>query len=148
MNDAICKTDTISFNLRENSEKRHIYNDTVSFMQDSTLFSKEDFDFFRIQIKEIEKFKWNGDLLRGAKVIAKSDINSVFKKKKGWVKFRKKYGNCLSSYSMPIFNKNYKYCIIQVGSQCDWLAGGGGTDVYKFEDGKWVYVKSYSWWIS
>lgn len=148
MNDAICKTDTISFNLRQNSEKWHMYRDTTSFLTDSAIFSNEDFDFFRKQLKNIEKFKWNENLLNGAKVISKTNIRRTFKKKRGWQKFRNKYGNCLSSYSMPIFNLNYDYCIIQVGIQCDWLAGRGGTNVYKLIEGRWVFIKSYSMWVS
>ncbi len=135
--------DSIKFNLNENTGFGIFIDDTLSILSDS-LFNDEDRAFFREQFALLGKIKWEQDKISGATIIPKKDIKKVFKRKGGWERFRKKYGNCLTSFSLPIFSANSEYCIIYRWTQCDYLAGGGSTDLYKFDNGKWIFIQSYS----
>lgn len=139
--------DTIKFNLTDLTSFGVFGNDTTSILTDS-LFNQADRYFFREQFAMMGNVNWEKGKIIGANVISQQDIKKVFKRKNGWNKFRKKYGNCLTSFSLPIFNNNYDYCIIYHWTQCDYLAGGGSTDLYKLENGKWIFIKSYMIGIS
>jgi len=104
--------------------------------------------FFKEQFAKLGKVKWQKGKITGANLIPQKEIKKIFKRKNGWKRFRKKYGNCLTSISLPIFNLNYDYCIIYHWTQCDYLAGSGSIDLFKLENGKWIYVKSYMYGIS
>lgn len=134
--------DTIKFNLSDRTSFGMFVVDTTSILTDS-LFDNVDRDYFREQFAMLGKVKWQSGKITGANVISQQDIKKVFKRKNGWNKFRKKYGNCLTTFSLPIFNKNHDYCIFYHWTQCDYLAGGGSTDLYKLENGKWIFIKSY-----
>jgi hypothetical protein len=139
--------DTTKFNLSDRTSFGMFGDDTTSILTDS-LFDKVDRDYFREQFAMLGKVKWQTGKIIGANIIPQQNISKVFKKKNGWNKFRKKYGNCLTSFSLPIFSKDYDYCIIYHWTQCDYLAGGGSTDLYKLENGKWIFIKSYMIGIS
>lgn len=135
--------DSIKFNLKDYTGFGIFIDDTLSILSDS-LFNDEDRAFFREQFTLLGKIKWEQGKISGATIIPKKDIKKVFKRKDGWERFRKKYGNCLTSFSLPIFSANFEYCIIYHWTQCDYLAGGGSTDLYKFDNGKWIFIQSYS----
>jgi len=135
--------DTIRFNLSDNTGFGMFIEDIASILTDS-LFTSSDREYFREQLVMAGNLKWQQGKISGANVIPQKDIKKVFKKKGGWERFRKKYGNCLTSFSLPIFSANYEYCIIYQWTQCDYLAGGGSTDLYKYENGKWIFIQSYS----
>lgn len=139
--------DSIKFNLKDNTGFGIFIRDTSSILSD-TIFNDRDRDFFRKQIQQLGRIKWEQGKISGANIIPQKDIRKVFKKKNGWERFRKKYGDCLTSFSLPIFSANFEYCIIYQWTQCDYLAGGGSTDLYKFENGKWIYIQSYSTGVS
>jgi hypothetical protein len=139
--------DTIKFNLSDQTSFEMFAGDTTSILTDS-LFDNVDRDYFREQFAMLGEVKWQAGKIKGANVIPQQDLNKVFKKKNGWNKFRKKYGNCLTSFSLPIFNKKCDYCIIYHWKQCDYLAGWGAVSLYKFENGKWIFITNYSVGIS
>lgn len=139
--------DTKKFNLSDPTSFGMFGDDTTSILTDS-IFDQADRDFFREQFAMLDNVKWEKGKIIGANLISQHDITKVFKRKNGWNKFRKKYGDCLTSFSLPLFNKNYDYCIIYHWTQCDYLAGGGSTDLYKLENGKWIFIKSYMIGIS
>ena len=95
-----------------------------------------------------ENRKWEQTKVNGAKVITNKRLKKIFKHYNGWKKFHKKHGKSLRKYAMPIFSKNYNYCIFYSSNQSDWLDGGGNIILYKFVNNKWVFVKTYSFWIS
>lgn len=134
--------DTIKFNLSDQSTFGMFGNDTSSIIND-TMFDNLDKEYIRQQFAMLGNVTWQKGKIVGANIIPRQDINKVFKKKKGWDAFRKKYGYCLTTFSLPIFNKNHDYCIMYHWTQCDYLAGGGSTDLYKYENGKWIFIKSY-----
>lgn len=139
--------DTVKFNLSDRMGFGIFGDDMTSIFED-TLFDNGDREFFRHQIIMMEKVRWQKNHITGAKVISHTKIKRIFRGRNGWNRFRKKYGNCLTSFSMPIFNKNYSYCIFYHWTQCDYLAGGGSLDLYKLENGKWTFVKSYMMGVS
>ncbi len=139
--------DSIKFNLKDYSGFGIFIDDTLSILSDS-LFNDADRDFFRKQFRQLGKIKWEQGKISGATILPQKDINKVFKRKGGWERFRKKYGDCLTSFSLPIFSANFEYCIIYQWTQCDYLAGSGSTNLYKFENGKWIYIQSYSIGVS
>jgi hypothetical protein len=148
MNKAIFTTDSLLINLEENSENKFIYMDTSSFLNDSSLFTNEDFSFFRAQLQELDNFKWKPTRLNGMKVISNDSLTKIFKNYDGWEYFNAFHGDCLSSFSLPIFSHEYSYCIIQTGSQCGERRGKGKIVVYKNVDKEWVVVKTYTVWKS
>lgn len=117
-------------------------------MRDS-IFTEADINYFRAQLKEIYSFKWQTGKINGARIIPAASIKRIFKdRKNGWTKFTKKYGTCLSNFSMPIFSLDGNHCIIQTSTQCDWLAGGGSTRLYRKTANGWEFVEEYMRWIS
>ena len=50
---------------------------------------------------------------------------------------------------MPIFNEEKNIAIIEIGYNCGFLCGSGGTYIYKLnEDKKWILYKTVDNWIS
>lgn len=143
---SVFANDTISFNLQETATLG-MFNSDFDYIKD-TVFSKEDGDFIKQQLILINEFKWEQGKIKGANIIPDEKIHKIFKHKKGWDKFNKKFGNCLTEFSLPIFSKNYDYCIFYSWEQCHYLAGGGNISLYKFVNSKWVFVKTYSFGIS
>ncbi|WP_431162554.1 hypothetical protein [Flagellimonas beolgyonensis] len=134
--------DKTEFNLSDQTDIE-IFGDITKLIFKDSLFDNEDREFIRNQISMLGKVKWQDGKIMGANIISQKDINLVFKSRNGWDKFRKKYGGCLTNFSLPIFNKNDNYCIFYNWTQCDYLSGGGSLDLYKFENGKWIFIKSY-----
>ena len=139
--------DSLTFNLIENMNLGVFSDDTSDFLTDS-LFNKDDIAYFREQLALMDNVKWQNGKITGATIITENDINKTFKKKNGWERFRKKHGNCLTSYSLPLFNTTFEYCIFYHWTQCDYLAGGGRLDLYKRSNGKWKYARSYNIGVS
>jgi hypothetical protein len=148
--------DTLTFNLDENTDLGIFTSDTISILED-TLFNDEDRQYFRQQFTMLGKVKWEEGKITGATLITQSKVNQIFRRSflkrifrinNGWKKFKKKYGGCLTSLSLPIFNVNEDYCIIYEWTQCHYLAGGGQLSVYHFENGQWIFVKAYSYGMS
>jgi hypothetical protein len=148
--------DTLTFNLKENTDFGIFTSDTISILED-TLFNDEDRKFFRQQFTMLGKLKWEEGKITGATIITQSKVNQIFRRtflkrifriNNGWKKFKRKYGGCLTSLSLPIFNENQDYCIIYEWTQCHYLAGSGKLSVYHFENGQWIFVKAYSYGMS
>lgn len=135
--------DSVRFNLADRTTFGFSGQDTTSILSDS-LFNDSDREYFRQQFALLGKEKWQQGKIKGATVIPRKELKKIFKHKNGWERFRNKYGNCLTSFSLPIFNATHDYCIVYHWTQCDYLAGGGSTDLFKFDNGKWVFVHSYT----
>lgn len=140
--------DTTKFNLSNNMNFRLFDNDSISIYND-TIFTQEDKVYFNLQLASMDKFKWGKDKIIGAKLIEENEIIKYFKnRKRGWVRFRRKFGNCLTRFSIPIFTIKGDYCIFYSWTQCDYEMGNGGAALYEIKDGKWRFVKRYSFGIS
>ncbi|MDF3028825.1 MAG: hypothetical protein K0S23_3132 [Fluviicola sp.] len=143
-------TDSVELLLLKNSDQWGFYKDTSVFLHDTTYFSNDDLAFFRVQLKEMNHFKWNQNRLQNVKTISRLKLKWIFRNyQKGWKRFCKKYPKrCYRSATMPIFNANKTYCIFYQSVQCGGLSGQGSTNIYKLEKGKWIYVDSYGMWVS
>lgn len=141
INSAI-KTDTSTFNLGERPYFGIFSVDTADIFNDS-YFNDSDRKSMRAQFKLMDSVLWEADKINGAVVLSQKGIRRSFRHKQGWKHFRKKYGNCLTTYSLPLFSANYDMCVFYTWTQCDYLMGGGNISLYKYENGKWVVVKHY-----
>jgi hypothetical protein len=148
--------DSLTFNLEENTDLGIFTSDTMSILED-TLFNDEDRKYFRQQFAMLGKVKWEAEKITGATIISQAKVNQIFRRSflkrifrinNGWKKFKKKYGGCLTSISLPIFNVNQDYCIIYEWTQCHYLAGSGQLCVYHLEYGEWIFLKTYSYGMS
>ncbi|RLD65804.1 MAG: hypothetical protein DRI84_06115 [Bacteroidetes bacterium] len=147
VNNTFCKSDSFHFNLEDRAILLSTF-DTISILNDTATFSNVDFMLFRSQFKNMVNFMWQKNRLNGSNVISTETIREILRKRKGWKKFRQKYGYCYISLSMPIFNHDFTYCIIAIHNHCGYCTGHGGTYVYHLENGEWVEVKQYSAWSS
>ena len=149
MGQFLYRTDSSHIYLRKQSELISIYQDSSVFLSDTTHFSTADFAYFRLQMKEIEDFKWEKARLNNIKTIPSFKVKWIFRDRNGWKRFHRKYPkSCLRSCSMPLFNVNKTCCILYVGTQCGGLNGGGSITIYKLKNGKWIYLDSYRMWVS
>jgi len=148
MSKGILKENKSNIILASKSERYFINKDSVSFLNDTTHFSQKDIKYLRLQLKKLQEFEWNDETISGAEIINSKKLERLFKKKDFWEKYYKKYDGSLNFYSMPIFNLDKTYCIIQIGSQSYKKSGGGATYLYKFINGEWIKEKIYSFWES
>ena len=49
-------------------------------------------------------------------------------------------------YSKPIFDDSGGFAIIERDNSYSYLGGGGGIDLYKFQDGQWIIVGTVIQW--
>ena len=135
--------DSLRFNLCDNTIIDALPPDEVAGVLAAKSFKKEDRQYFKEQFAMMGKVRWQPGKIKGANVISNENICEVFKQKDGWKKFNEKYGNCLTTYSLPIFTKDFHYCIFYRWVQCGYEEGYGSLDLYKFAHGKWKKVKNY-----
>jgi len=142
-------SDTSKFNLSSETDIGFFGID--SLVLKDTLFTTEDVKFICVQLACVADYEWKQNQIRGATVIKGTKTKRIFKnivKGNGWVKFRKKYGECLNTFGFPVFTVNREYCLFCWWTQCDWLAGGGNIALYKKSNGKWEQVKIYKQGVS
>jgi len=120
----------------------------TQLLADSSTFSREELNFIR-QKKYPSVTRWDKSFFPGIKLVSGDTIDSIFQNKSdGWNYFNKHFGGGFSSFSMPIFLRNYTYCIFYSDHSCGWLCGGGQLLLYKMKDGNWVEIGGYCNWIS
>jgi hypothetical protein len=68
----------------------------------------------------------------------------------GWKKLRKEnpLAHGMTGVSVPVFDPKTGLLIVYMGTQYDWLAGGGYLIVYKYEKEKLVELARIMLWIS
>lgn len=133
----------------EKQPTKSFLGDTSIIFQDTTHFTAADFEYFRLQFRQAESFRWKESQMDHIKTLRRVRIKWIFRnREKGWKRFHKKFESCLFSCSMPVFNVSGTYCIVRWNRQCDGLNGRGGMDLYKWENNQWMFVESYSMWVS
>jgi hypothetical protein len=135
-------SDSTEFFLNE-STGFGTFGDAIDLIFSDSLFDEADMKYFRDQLTIAGKVKWQDGKIIGAKVISEDEMTKIFSRNNGWKKFNRKFGDCLKTFALPIFNKNYEYCAFFQWTQCNYLTGGGSLDLYKLEKEKWVYISSY-----
>jgi hypothetical protein len=134
--------DSVKFNLEAvpNIWEINYYKESIF---DDTIFTQDDINFIKFQIKEAERIIWSEDKIINAVVIDEEKLNKIFRNEnKGWKKFNRKFGNCLTTYSIPIFSLDYDYCIFYEWVQCHYLMGYGSLSIYRKESDNWIFVKT------
>ena len=92
---------------------------------------------------------WKTSFFPKISIIDNDTIQSIFQDQaKGWEYFYKHYGQSFSSFSAPIFLRDYKFCIFYSDRSCGNKCGTGQLKLYQKEDGKWKQVETYCDWIS
>ncbi|MFD2939090.1 hypothetical protein [Flavobacterium notoginsengisoli] len=88
---------------------------------------------------------WQKEYFPNLKIIENEKIDSVFNNaNNGWNEFHKSYGHSLTSFSSPIFLRNYQIAIIKFSITSDSLAGYGFEAVFTKKDNDWV-ISACSW---
>lgn len=151
LNSIVVSDTVIHFNLANEPDFRHILDDTLYILLDTTYFSPSDAQFMRQQLTKGKHFKWKSNKITGAKIVSSKRIRKYFKNgiDKGWTIFNKKYDGGFTRFSIPLFTLDRNTCIIYKSSHCGSLCGGGGISLYKKVDGKWKYITTIGTiWIS
>lgn|GEM_PF-1154467 len=118
-------------------------------LQDTLTFKPE-------EIERIDEINTNPifsnwyDISLGETNIADRDtIVAIIKDEaRGWPYLYEKLGEEYYDFSMPVFIRDYNYCLFYMGYQCGPLCGSGQLNLYKKEDGKWKFVSTYCTSIS
>lgn len=132
--------DTKAFHLKKKAGFKSIIRDSSSVFKDS-LFTKRDLDTFKLQLSQTKVLSWKESEICNSIILPSKKIKRIFKKENGWVIFHKKYGDCLTSFSIPLFSSDMKYCIFYQWKQCDDVLGAGNGAIYEKQKGKWVVIK-------
>ncbi|MCK5441842.1 MAG: hypothetical protein KAJ23_08130 [Maribacter sp.] len=131
---------------------------SMSMTSDFELYLKKnlgirDTSHLRNQIRLFKEFRITKELAPSKNIV--SDVQFVnFEKqseKKGFSFWEWLDSNCGSGYcsiSKPIFNESYDRAIVQVGTVCGGLCGGGATLIYELIDDEWKEVEIISTWVS
>ena len=84
-----------------------------------------------------------------AKLINGDTIKEIFNNyAKMWTYFHKEIGRDLTTFSAPIFLRNYQYCIFYSSFHCGDRCGEGQLLLYKKDGADWKKVKTYCNWIA
>jgi hypothetical protein len=96
------------------------------------------YDFFRQNTTEQELPEELGSF-DGVEFTPEDVTNAFAENGKGWEEVYRKHPKSrgIVELSMVGFNPEGTKAIVYCGNQSDWLAGGGGTKIYKKTDGKW-----------
>ena len=125
-----------------NECKQCVANDTIAFTQ-------EERNCIQQQVDHPWLHRWTNELVPGAQILkADTEKASFAVKEKDALSFYKHIRHSFSTFSAPVFIRNYSYCIFSTDHHCGWLCGGGEMALYKKEDGRWKKVKTYYYWIS
>ncbi|RZJ99754.1 MAG: hypothetical protein EOO46_22035 [Flavobacterium sp.] len=113
-----------------------------------SIFSKKDVDFIRKQAKSFFEFKLKQEFVKQKIVIPKDSLEVLITDKYNSQIYRdnleKKYGTYrFIGIAMPLFSLDKS--IVIVARDCDI---GGGVDIYRKENGKWVLIRNLIAWIS
>ncbi len=131
-------------------ENDYDYFGIPSFIEKDSLFTNEDLEFVKIQIKQTEVFDLNQKYISDFKVVHKDTFSNLLENanRVSYGKIiREKYGN-MSWISLPLFSKNKELAIVNYDYNCGSLCGHSRTSMYKKQNGKWIWLKDISYSVS
>ena len=134
-------------------------------LKDTALFSAEEIRQLRTDFQNPKITVWDSTLLHPAVFIPRDSIDSIFSGRHGndtvvsgkprpmpvhdaWQVFYHRYGGGYTGLSAPIFLRDYTYCLFYSANSCGWLCGSGNWSLYRKENGRWKWVRSWCQWIS
>jgi hypothetical protein len=116
-------------------------------MEDSTAYTTAELSFIKNRQYPLLT-KWTRAFYGTIRLISSVTINEIFKDpSKWWPYFNKNIGREFNTFSVPIFLRNYSYCLFYSDHHCGGLCGGGRLILYKKENNKWIELKSYCIWV-
>lgn len=117
-------------------------------LADSSTFTNEELKLIK-QKKYVSVAHWNKSFFPNIKFVRRTLLDSIFSKNfGGWSYYKSKIGDSFNSFSMPIFLRNYTYCLFYSDNSCGGLCGGGRLILYRRNNGTWEEIVSYCNWIS
>lgn len=142
-------TNFISFSFLIDNDFLNYYG-VPNLIENDSLFTDEDREFIKLQIKKTETFDLNQKYFSDFTVIPKDTILNLLSKSQN-----KNYGKIiLDKYeimnwiTLPLFSKNKGLAIINYEYLCGSLCAESRTSVYKKENGKWIWLKDISYAVS
>ena len=125
----------------------------AKFERMDSIFTKNDIEYMRLQLKEFKNFSLRPDLIQGKLVIPFDTLRAFHERGKNvngfWELYRESFGRSgFCSVSMPLFSKDKKTVIVKIAMLCGNLCGTGQTNIYKLKNGKWLIIKTIDEWIS
>jgi len=116
---------------------------------DTATFSEIELSFIENQKKNPLLRLWTNELIPKIKIISSDTVRKIFNdNSKSWPFFYKHIGHSVSSFSAPIFLRNFSYCLFYSDNSCGDLCGEGNFSLYKKVNNKWTAVRIYCSWIS
>lgn len=118
----------------------------------NSIFLQKDSSYYLQQDKTLSNFRFNKNKIKKKlQYTNDEELYKISQIKSGdfWTEFDKLYKDkCIKTFSVPFFNKNKTFCIVQYSNSCGPLSGGGNTSIYKKLNGKWTRIKSFDNWVS
>ena len=107
-------------------------------------FTKKEEKYVRKQVRKMRYKKWRLQTGLPVRLITADTLKRIFKDGmfNGWTYIREELHNYLTSYSMPVFLRNYTVCILNYETRNGPLTGTSKTNIYKKENGKWVLAET------
>ncbi|MBO6201121.1 MAG: hypothetical protein J6N74_05835 [Chryseobacterium sp.] len=123
----------------------------ISLEYDS-IFLQKDSAYYLQQDKALSNFTFNKNRIKKKlQYTNDEELYKIHQIKTGdfWNEFHKRYNDkCIRTFSVPFFNENKTFCIVQYSMSCGPLYGGGNTAIYKKTNRKWTRIKSFDNWVS
>lgn len=135
--------------LAENTTANYLLEDSVLIFTD-TFFKSEDKQFLYDQLNNEGSKNWDFEKINQTVVVKKETLDKLFAPslEEGWMKFHQIYGKGFLMLSDPLFNAKCNLCILEINYFCGSKCGGGNVSLFKKTNGKWIFVKKYSEWVS
>jgi hypothetical protein len=109
---------------------------------DTTIVGKEDHETIVAQLSYPLIKKWDKKLINDIKIISQDTTTAIFRDtNKGWNYFHKHYGEGYYSFSVPVFFKNYNFCLFYSRYYCGGLCSSGQAILFQKEKGQWKVLK-------
>lgn len=127
--------------------------DSITIVKMDSVFSSSDVIFLFQQSKNLKSFRFKSEKLPSKTVISSDTLLAFRKTHKSltdyWKNFKKEFGSTgYCTISMPLFSVDKSKAIIRTSYHCGGFCGGGGTYIFKKENGKWTLIKTLSNWES
>lgn len=123
----------------------------ISLEYDSIFLQRDSVYYFH-QYKALSNFRFNKNKInKKLQYTSDEELYKIrqIKSSDFWNEFHKRYADkCIRTFSVPFFNKDKTFCIVQYSMSCGPLYGGGNTAIYRKLNGKWIRIKSVDNWVS
>ncbi len=135
--------------LAENTIANHLLEDSVLIFTDA-FFKSEDKQILYDQLNNKISKSWDFEKINQTVVVKKETLDKLFAPslEEGWMKFHQIYGKGFLMLSDPLFNAKANLCVLEINYFCGSKCGGGNVSLFKKTNGKWIFVKKYSEWVS